>query len=40
MGVDITNVLNEKGINEVVALQRQGNKTLIKSIPEEFLKIR
>lgn len=38
MGVDITNVLNEKGLNEVVALQRQKNKVLIKSIPEEFLK--
>jgi len=38
MGVDITNVLNEQGINEVVALQRQKNKVLIKSIPEEFLK--
>lgn len=38
MGVDITSVLNEKGINEVVALQRQKNKVLIKSIPEEFLK--
>jgi len=38
MGVDITNVLNEQGLNEIVALQRQKNKVLIKSIPEEFLK--
>lgn len=37
-GVDISNVISEKGLSDVVALQRQKNKVLIKSIPEEFLK--
>lgn len=37
-GVDLTNVINENSLNEVVALQKQKNKVLIKSIPEEFFK--
>jgi SPP1 gp7 family putative phage head morphogenesis protein len=37
VGVNLTKVLNEQKLNDLVALQRQRNKVLIKSIPEKFL---
>lgn len=37
VGVNLTRVLNEQKLNDLVALQRQRNKVLIKSIPEKFL---
>ena len=38
VGVNLTRVLKEENLTDIVALQRQKNKVLIKSIPEEFLK--
>jgi SPP1 gp7 family putative phage head morphogenesis protein len=38
LGIDIETMVNEKGLNDIVALQRQKNEVLIKSIPEEFFK--
>ena len=38
LGIDIETMVSEKGLNDIVALQRQKNEVLIKSIPEEFFK--
>jgi len=38
VGVDLQNVLNEEGLNDILALKKAGNKSLIKTIPEEFIK--
>lgn len=37
-GIDIETLVREENLTEIVALQRQKQKILIKSIPEEFLK--
>jgi len=37
-GVDLENVINKQGLNDILELQKQKNKVLIKSIPEEFFK--
>lgn len=38
LGINIETMINERGLNDIVALQRQKNEVLIKSIPEEFFK--
>lgn len=38
MGVDLSRVIQENNLSDIVALQKSKNKVLIKSIPEEFLK--
>lgn len=36
VGVNMTKVLKQEGLSDIVALQKQKNKVLIKSIPEQF----
>lgn len=36
VGVNMVRVLKQEGLSDIVALQKQKNKVLIKSIPEQF----
>jgi len=38
IGVNLEDIINEQGLNDIVQLQKSKNVSLIKSIPQEFIK--